>query len=107
MKKEKLNLVNSSSTHPVKEIDISRHYKYVECLLEHFWKLSRSEYIPSLRKFQKAYHKSNSIIPQAGDIANILEDKQPRQKCLMGRIIELVSNKDNFVRAAKNFYRKN
>ena len=38
----KLNLVNSSSTHPVKEIDISRHYKYVECLLEHFWKRWRT-----------------------------------------------------------------
>ena len=24
----KINLVNSSSTHPVKEIDISPHYKY-------------------------------------------------------------------------------
>ena len=33
-----LNLVHSSSTHPAEEIDISRHYKYVECLLEHFWK---------------------------------------------------------------------
>ena len=25
----KLNLFNSSSAHPVKEIDISRHYKYL------------------------------------------------------------------------------
>ena len=51
-------------------------------------------------EFQKAYHKSKNIIPQVGDIANIFEDKQPRQKWLSGRIIELVSS-NNFVRAAK------
>ena len=100
-----LNLVHSSSTHPAEEIDISRHYKYVECLLEHFWKRWRTEYIPSLREFQKAYHKSN-IIPQVGEIVNIFEDKQPRQKWLLGRIIELVSSKDNLVRAAKIYIGK-
>ena len=102
----KLYLVNNNSTHPVKEIDISRHYKYVECLFEHFWKPWRSEYIPSLREFQKAYHKSNNIIPQVGDIANIFEDKQPRQKWLLRRIIELIISKDKFVRAAKIYIGK-
>ena len=102
----KLNLVNSSSTHPVKEIDLSRHYKFVECLLEHFWKRWRSEYIPSLREFQKAYHKSNNIIPQVGDIVNIFEDKKPRQKWLLERITELIISKDNFVRAAKIYIGK-
>ena len=102
----KLYLVNNNSTHPVKEIDISRHYKYVECLFEHFWKPWRSEYIPSLREFQKAYHKSNNIIPQVGDIVNVFEDKQPRQKWLLGRITELITSKDNFVRAAKIYIGK-
>ena len=35
------------------------------------------------------------------NIVNIFEDKQPRQKWLLGQIIELVNSKDNFVRAAK------
>ena len=104
----KLNLVNSSSTHPVKEIDISPHYKYVECLLEHFWERWRTKYIPSLREFQKAYHKTNNIIPQVGgtQYVNIFEDKQPRQKWLLGRIIELVSTKENLVRGAKIYIGK-
>ena len=69
--------------------------------LEHFWKRWRTEYIPSLREFQKAYHKSNNITPQVGDIVNIFKDKQPRQKWLLGRIAELISSKDNFVHPAK------
>ena len=85
----------------IKEIDISRHYIYVKCLLEQFWKRWRTEYIASLRDCQKAYHKSNNIVPQVGDTVNIFEDKQPRQKCLLGRIIVLISSKDNFVCAAK------
>ena len=42
----------------------------------------------------------------SGDIVNIFEDKQPRQKWLLGRIIELISSKDNFVRAAKIYIGK-
>ena len=90
----------------IKEIDISRHYIYVECLLEQFWKRWRTGYIPSLRECQKAYHKSNNIFLQVSDILNIFEDKQPRQKCFLGRIIELISSKDSFVRAAKIYIGK-
>ena len=102
----KLNLINSSSTNPLKKMHISCYYKYVECLLEHFWKRWRTEYTPSLCEFQKVYHRSNSIIPQVGDIVNIFEDKQPRQKWLLGGIIESISRKDILVRAAKTYIEK-
>ena len=55
---------------------------------------------------QKVYHRSNSIIPQVGDIVNIFEDKQPRQKWLLGGIIESISRKDILVRAAKTYIEK-
>ena len=60
----------------------------------------------SLREFQKANHKSNNITPQVGDIVNIFEGKQPRQNCLLGRTAELISSKDNLVRAAKIYLGK-
>ena len=40
------------------------------------------------------------------DIVNIFEDKQPRQKWLLGGIIESISSKDNLVRAAKTYIEK-
>ena len=52
------------------EIDISKHYRDIESLLEHFWKQWQTEYIPSLQKFQKNYHKSNIVTQLVGNIVN-------------------------------------
>ena len=60
----------------------------------------------SLCEFQKANHKSKNITPQVGDIVNIFEGKQPRQNWLLGRSAELISSKDNLVRAAKIYIGK-
>ena len=57
-------------------------------------------YIPSLREFQKAYHKSKNI-PQVVILLTYSKINNRAKKWLLGRIIELISSKDNFVRAAK------
>ena len=56
--------------------------------------------MPSLREYQKFYRRTNNIKPSIGDIVHIHEDRQPRQKWLLGRITELIKGKDNNVRRA-------
>ena len=64
-------------------------------LLTHFWNRWRSEYVPSLREYQKVYCRTNNIKPSIGDIVHIHEDRQPQQKWLLGYITELMKRKDN------------
>ena len=83
-------------------IEPSKRFKYLEKLLSHFWKRWSTEYLTSLREFQKRYRSKNSSnIPGVNDIVIIKEDKLPRQQCRLGRINKLIKSRDGNVRAAE------
>ena len=67
---QKLKLLNDVSEQVIDEIDAFKGDRYMEPFLDHFWKQWRTEYIPSLRDFQKNYRKSN-IATHAVRAANI------------------------------------
>ena len=103
----KLNIENIYGEFQMKNnINLKKYKEYIDNLLTHFWNRWRSEYVPSLREFHKLYRKTNSIIPNVGDIVNIYEGKQPRQTWLLGRIISLIKGKDYQVRGAVIFLGK-
>ena len=59
--------------------------------------------MPSLREYQKVCCRTNNIKPSIGDIVHIHEDRQTRQKWLLGCITELIKRRDNNVSGAVIF----
>ena len=51
-------------------------------------------------EYQKLYKRQNEIISSVGDIVNIYDDKESRQKWLLGRIYDVITGKDG-IRGAK------
>ena len=82
--------------------DAHKWIKYLKTVLNHFWNCYwwRSEYI-SLFEYQKLYKRQNEIISSVGDIVNIYDDKESRQKWLLGRIYDVITGKDGGIRGAK------
>ena len=100
----KLNLENIRSDFNLeKKVELKKYVNHINNLLTHFWNRWRSEYAPSLREYQKVYHRTNNIKPSINDIVHIHEDRQPRQKWLLGLIIELIKGKYNNVQGAVVF----
>ena len=70
--------------------------------MKHFWERWTTEYLTSLREFQKHHQNRNrSNIPGLNDIVIIKEDKLPRQQWRLGRIVKLIESRDGNVRAAE------
>ena len=86
--------------------DAHKRIEYFETVLNHFWNRWRSKYIPSLLEYQKLYKRQNKIIPSIGNIVNIYDDKVPQHKWLLGRIYDVITDKDGAIRGAKLFVGK-
>lgn len=75
--------------------------KYIQTVIEHFWKRWRSEYLTTLQQYQTDKFRNKGQKCTEGDIVIIYEEKQPRQNWRMGKITELIKSNDNKIRAAK------
>ena len=97
-----LNAINNE-THPnICTKELNKRYTYLEKLLKHFWERWTTEYLTSLREFQKHHQNRNrSNIPGVNEIVIIKEDKLPRQQWRLGRIVKLIESRDGNVRAAE------
>ena len=75
----------------------------MQTVLSHFWKRFYHEYLTSLREFSnaKSNKKRNINVPNIDDVVIVYEDKMPRQKQRLGKIVELIRGKDKNVRGAK------
>ena len=66
----------------------------------HFWYRWRSEYLTSLREYQKLQNtRKLPRIPKLNHIVIINDDKLPRHQWRLGRIIELIKGRDGEIRA--------
>ena len=76
----KLSVINYEDELDIDLPEPNNCIKYQNYLLEHFWKRWSTEYLTSLREFQK-YQRSKNVanIPNVHDIVIIKEDKLPRQ----------------------------
>ena len=60
------------------------------------------EYLTSLREYERVKKgKRNKNLPEENDIVIVYEDKMPKQRCRLGRIVQLNKSRDGAVRAAK------
>ena len=83
-----------------------KRVKYVENTIEHFWKRWRAEYVMSLREYQKLHKLNTEAVPSNNDIVLAFDNKQPRQKWLLGKITKLIPSNDGKIRGAKVFLGK-
>ena len=83
-----------------------KRVQYIETVVEHFWNRWRQEYLNTLRNWQSKYKRRNSMVPEVGDVVLIYEEKSPRHRWPLGRIIEKITSGDGQVRGAKVFVGK-
>ena len=92
---------NWESNSDIVELDLPKRIEYVESIIEHFWKHWRFDYVTSLRECQKSFKSQNQLFPTKNDIVLLYEEKQPRQKWLLGKIVDLIPSQDGQVRWAR------
>ena len=98
----KLYTSNSSIQGNVKvNLDLPKRIHHINMLLNHFWSRWRNEYVTSLRKYDKKYKRTNNIKPSINDIVIVFEEKQPRNKWMLGRVRELITGHDGKTRGVK------
>ena len=68
-------------------------------MLEYFWSRWEKDYLLSLRAHVTHYKRGRSQPPSINDIVIVYEEKQPRQRWRMGKIVELKESKS--IRSAK------
>ena len=93
--------VNQSAQEANSECNPTVRYKYVNKLMNHFWKRFTTEYLAELRErhITKTQRQSKQMI-NVNDLVLIKEDKLPRSKWRMGVVKEITSSKDGEIRAA-------
>ena len=104
----KLYQINPNFEHSYEEfqIDMPKRVKHFENTIEHLWKRWRAEYVMSLREYQKLHKPNTQAVPSKNDLVLVFDDKQPRQKWLLGKITELIPSNDGQIRGAKVFLGK-
>ena len=70
-------------------------------LLNHFWSRWRNEYVTSLREYDKKYKRTNDIKPWINHIVRVFEERQPRNKWMLRRVVKLINGHDGKTRRVK------
>ena len=99
----KMDIHNTTSdSENMLEVNPTKRFRYIQTVIYHFWKRWRTEYLTSLREYQRAQNSRNILrTPEVNDIVSIKDEKLPRQQWRLGRVIELIRGRDDKVRAVK------
>ena len=96
------NLDTTASTEEVViDHNLSKKSKYINTLLEQWWRRWRTDYLTELREHHRVKSRSNSVDPNVGDIVLIADDKLKRSHWRIGRIVQLFVSKDGKIRDAE------
>ena len=57
--------------------------------------------VTSLREFQKSFKPKNQLFPAKNDLELLYEEKQPRQKWLLGKIVDLIPSQEGQIHGAR------
>ena len=80
---------------------LSKRKKYIDTLLDHWWRRWRDDYLIELREHHKSHSKKRGLNPKIGDIVLIADDKLKRSEWKVGRITKLVLSRDDKIRSAE------
>ena len=79
----------------VKETDVNQPYRYLQSLIEHFWRRQSDEYLKELREQQRIISRTK-IFREAhvNDVVLLNNDKTPRSQWKTKKILELIKSND-------------
>ena len=100
------NNANFEHSYEEFQIDVPKSVEHVEDIIEHFQKRWWAEYVTSLREYQKLHKPKTQAVLSKNDLVLAFDDKQPRQKWLLGKITELIPSNDGQIQGAKGFLGK-
>ena len=81
----KLYTCNSSTQDNVEiNLVLPKCAHHINMLLNYFWSRWWNEYVMPLREYDKKYKRTNNIKPSINDIVIVFEEKQPRNKWMLG-----------------------
>ena len=75
-----------------------RRWRQIQYLADIFWTRWLREYLPLLQKRQKWIDSKENV--KVGDIVLVM-DNSPRNMWIMGRVLEVMKDKENIVRVVK------
>ena len=75
--------------------------KYVNSVLQHYWRRWSKEYVVNLREFHKSKNPQNQRIVTPGEVMLVHDEKTPRQSWKIGRTIETQTSADGGVRGVE------
>ena len=81
-----------------RSLALLRRWHLCQALVRHFWQRWSSEYITSLKHYNKWHHPSTNIC--VGDIVILQEDNLIPSKWPLARVIKVHAGKDDLVRVA-------
>ena len=81
--------------------DLKRRARYLEKVIGHFRNRWRKEYLTGLREYHRQKIGKQERIVKVNDMVHIQEEKIPRQRWRMGKVIKLLTGKDGNIRAAE------
>ena len=91
----------ASLSQAVSSDDMPRRRKYLQLLLEHFWKRWSREYVTELRNVHRQKSRpERSISISVGDVVTLFEDNLPRSQWRLRRVEQLIPSSDDNCRAA-------
>ena len=98
----KLYTCNSSIQDNVEiNLVLPKRVQHINMLLNHFWSRWPNEYVTSLREYHKKCKQTNDIKPSINDMVIVFKEKQPRNKWMLGRVVELINVHDGKTREVK------
>ena len=85
----------------VSQESLTKRMKYVNSVLQHYWRRWSREYVIDLREFHKSKNPKNQRIVTNREVVLVHDEKTPRQSWKIGRIIETQTSADGEVRGVK------
>ena len=82
-----------------KELPIKVRYKYLQQLQDHFWKRWTKEYLPQLQIRHKWTSEKPSV--NVNDVCLIADDKVPRSRWPLARVVDVTTGRDGIVRTVR------
>ena len=76
-----------------------RRWRYVQYVMDHFWKRWTSEYLPNLQVRSKWLEKQRNL--QIGDIVLVLDESLLRAHWPLGRVMQVFPGSDGLVRTVE------
>ena len=85
----------------VSQESLTKRMKYVNSVLQHYWRRWSKVYVINLRELHKSKTPQNQRIVTPGEVVLVHDEKTPRQSWKIGRIIETQISADGGVRGVK------